>query len=62
MVEQPDFHSSSQPQTRQFPRDDLMLQEKLGEGEYGPIYRYIRERESIEKDLIAIARVWNPPL
>lgn len=25
----------------QFPRDDLMLQEKLGEGEYGPIYRYI---------------------
>lgn len=27
------------PQPRQFPRDDLMLQEKLGEGEYGPIYR-----------------------
>lgn len=26
---------------RQFPRDNLLLQEKLGEGEYGPIYRYV---------------------
>lgn len=29
----------------QFPRDDLMLQEKLGEGEYGPIYRYIVNKQ-----------------
>ena len=28
-------------ETHQFPREDLLLQEKLGEGEYGPIYRYI---------------------
>ena len=25
--------------SRQFPREDLLLQDKLGEGEYGPIYR-----------------------
>jgi hypothetical protein len=27
-------------EVHQFPREDLLLQEKLGEGEYGPIYRY----------------------
>ena len=27
-------------ESRQFPREDLLLQDKLGEGEYGPIYRY----------------------
>ena len=26
--------------THQIPREDLLLQDKLGEGEYGPIYRY----------------------
>lgn len=25
---------------QQFTRENLMLQEKIGEGEYGPIYRY----------------------
>ena len=28
-------------ETHQFPREDLLLQEKLGEGEYGPIYRLV---------------------
>ena len=34
-------------QIRQFPREDLMLQEKLGEGEYGPIYRCVPAGGSI---------------
>ncbi len=37
-AEQLELHPP-QPQPRQFHRDDLMLQEKLGEGEYGPMYR-----------------------
>ena len=35
-----ELHPSHPEEPRQFHRDDLMLQEKLGEGEYGPIYRY----------------------
>ena len=38
-VSPPELQKSKLPQPRQFRRDDLMLQEKLGEGEYGPIYR-----------------------
>ena len=34
-------------ESRQFPREDLLLQDKLGEGEYGPIYRLVWKKECV---------------
>lgn len=37
LLDTSNLHSLS---VREFPRSDLLLLDKLGEGEYGPIYRY----------------------
>ncbi len=39
VVETMQHQQQQQQQPREFLRDDLMLTDKLGEGEYGPIYR-----------------------